>query len=541
MPFLSDKSSDGFKRSAPTVSGSLTPWSDQKILVRVCAVAASPVGEGEALAAALHAGAARRVVNPPLGTRQTGFRLFGNPVQAIESDLTATALVLASGRAKVVVVAIDLSIVGIDLAVRNQRPAQEMRVRIADALGIPVSHVLLNTSHAHSGVALPDYMPDTAEQMALKERYRESLIRGLVEAAAEADRRLQPARIGCGWGESTIGVYRRETRDGRDVLGEVPDHPIDPSVGVIRVDDLDGDPIAVAFRYSCHPVTMGPRSAVVSSDFPGVARRAVETSVGGLALFLQGGGGNINPRAGMGYEVDCRATKERVGLELGGEVVKVAAGIRTNTRPGDRRTLGNVPNVLFTPWEPVDAPASTHLAAAEATVTLDYVDLPTREEAQAILAERRSILRARQANDAPEWEVRVAEKYEDWARLLVEAASVDHPTCELFVQAIRVDDIVIAGMNAELFFETGLEIRDRSPFPHTFALGYTNGTIGYLPRAGDYPPGGWDVRATYAVPDLIFQVHPHPVALNPDSERRAVEASLALLQGLSDVNHPSSS
>ena len=32
----------------------------------------------------MRAGAARRVVNPPLGTRQTGFRLFGNPVQAIE-------------------------------------------------------------------------------------------------------------------------------------------------------------------------------------------------------------------------------------------------------------------------------------------------------------------------------------------------------------------------------------------------------------------------------------------------------------------------
>ena len=40
--------------------------------------------------ATLSAGAARRVINPPLGTRRTGFRLFGNPVQAIESDLTAS-------------------------------------------------------------------------------------------------------------------------------------------------------------------------------------------------------------------------------------------------------------------------------------------------------------------------------------------------------------------------------------------------------------------------------------------------------------------
>ena len=89
-------------------------------------------------------------------------------------------------------------------------------------------------------------------------------------------RRLRPARIGSGWGESAIGVYRRELRDGRDVLGEVPDHPIDTSVGVIRVDDLDGNPIAIVFRYSAHPVTVGSRSQVASSDYPGPAREVLE-------------------------------------------------------------------------------------------------------------------------------------------------------------------------------------------------------------------------------------------------------------------------
>jgi neutral ceramidase len=483
-------------------------------------------------AGTLHAGVARRAVNPPLGTRQTGFRLFGNPVQAIESDLTATALVLSDGTTKVVVIAIDLSIVGIDLSLRGLRPAQEMRLRVAGALGVPVAHVLLNTSHAHSGVALPDYMPDTPEQLALKERFRQTLIAGLVEAAVEADALLQPARLGCGWGESTIGVYRRETRDGRDVLGEVPEHPIDSSVGVIRVDNLDGDPIAIVFRYSCHPVTMGPRSAVVSSDFPGAARRVVETSVGGLSLFLQGGGGNVNPRAGMGYEDDCRDLKERVGLELGGEVVKVAAGIRTATRAGERRPLGNVPNILFTPWERVEGPLPVTVAAEEKAVALDYVELPSPADAEAILAERQRILRERQDGDAQEWEIRVAEKEEDWARLLVEAASHDRPTCDLSLQAIRVGDVALAGVDAELCFESGLEIRARSPFAHTFALGVTNGTIGYLPRAEDHPPRGWRIDERYAVPDLLFQVHPHPVALHPDSERRAVEATLRLLERL---------
>jgi len=489
-----------------------------------------------AAAGTLHAGAARRAVNPPLGTRQTGFRLFGNPVQAIESDLTATALVLSDGETKAVVIAIDLSIVGIDLSLRGLRPGQELRARVADALGIPVSHVLLNTSHAHSGVALPDYMPDTSEQLALKERFRLTLATGLVEAAVEADGRLQPARLGCGWGESAIGVYRRENREGRDVLGEVPDHPIDSSVGVLRVDDLDGSPIAVLFRYSCHPVTMGPRSAVVSSDFPGTARRVVESSIGGLSLFLQGGGGNVNPRAGMGFEDDCRDLKDRVGLELGGEVVKVAAGIRTATRAGERRPLGNVPNILFTPWNRVEGQMPGTVSAAEEIVPLDYGELPSRDEAEAILADRQRILRERQQGDAQEWELRVAEKEEDWARLLVEATSHAHPTCELLVQAIRVGDVALTGMDAELFFESGLEIRARSPFPHTFALGVTNGTIGYLPRADDYPPGGWRINERYAVPDLLFQVHPHPVALHPGSERRAVDATLGLLERLASLD-----
>jgi hypothetical protein len=332
----------------------------------------------------LYAGAARRAINPPLGTRQTGFRLFGNPVQAIESDLTATALVLSDGETEVVLIAIDLSVIGIDLSMWGQRPGDAVRAEVAGALGIPVVHVLLNTSHTHSGVATPEYMPDSDEQIALKERYKSDLTRLVVEAAVEARRSLRPARLGTGWGESGIGVYRRESRDGRDVLGEVPEHPIDRSVGVIRVDDLDGEPIATVFRFSAHPVTMGPRSMVVSSDFAGPARGVVESCLGGLALFLQGCAGNINPAVGIGYEVDCRDAKNRVGLELGGEVLRVAAGIRTNRRRGERRPLGTVPNILFTPWEPVGGDTCTYLGMAEEHVALDYVELPTPERAQAI-------------------------------------------------------------------------------------------------------------------------------------------------------------
>ena len=249
-----------------------------------------------------------------------------------------------------------VALIAIDLCMLSMAEGGRLRSAVAEALGTPVSHVLLNLSHDHSSPALPEFMAmtDTARTCRSGRGTSATCSAGSSRRRWRRTAALQPARIGCGWGESTIGVYRREIRDGRDVLGEVPDHPIDPSVGVIRVDDLDGNPIAIVFRYSAHPVTVGSRSQVASSDYPGPAREVLERNLGGLALFLQGCGGNINPRVGIGYEVDCRDTKNRVGLELGGEALKIAARIRTNTRAGERRPLGNVPNILFTPWEPVD-------------------------------------------------------------------------------------------------------------------------------------------------------------------------------------------
>jgi len=472
----------------------------------------------------LHAGAARRTINPPLGIGKIGGRLFGDPIQWIESDLTATVLVLRGVGTKVAIVAVDLCTI-------ESRHAAILRADVARAIGAPVSHVLLNESHDHSAPALPGYYADWYDSD-FKEEYLATLRQRIVEAALEADVRLQPARIGCGWGESRIGVYRRETRDGRDVLGEVPDHPIDPTVGVIRVDDLDGNPIAVAFRYSAHPVTVGSRSQVASSDYPGPAREVLERNLGGLALFLQGCGGNINPRAGIGYEVDCRDTKNRVGLELGGEALKIAAAIRTNTRAGERRPLGNVPNILFTPWEPIHGDTSTRLAAAETTIALEFDELPSLEKAREILAHWQRTREERLGGDALDWEVRAAQKYEHWATKLVAAVEDGHPTHDLQLQALRVNDILISAMNMEVFFETGLEIRARSPLPDTFVLGYTGGCFGYLPRGEDYPEGGWQIDESYAVPDLIPQAWAMPVILHPDSDRRAVEASLELIGGL---------
>ncbi len=475
----------------------------------------------------LYAGAARKIVNPPLGIKRPGIRLFADPLQAIETDLTATAVVLSNQASKVVIIALDIS--GISLPV-----SFEIRRLIGEAVGTPTSHVLINFSHTHGGPALPDFIPEAPEQMRIQRAYQEELLNWMVEVAVEANHQLRSARIGADWGEVPIGIYRREAGlDGRDVLGEDPDVPIDSAVGVVRVDDLEGKAIAILFSYGCHTVTMGPRSALVSSDFPGPARELVENAFGGLAIFLQACGGNVNPIHGIGYEVDCRDTKNRTGLVLGGEVVKVAANIRTNVqRGGERRPMGAVPNILFWSWEPVQGDTSTYLGAVEETIQFEFIELPSREEAEAIHQEWKQRLAESLANDARDWDIAVAKRFADWSTKLVEAVDQGNPSRDVVIQAIRVNDIVLASISVEAFFETGLAIKARSPFEHTQFLGFSNGSVTYLPRAQDYPAGGWKITERYAVPDLFFQCYSLPVAFRPETEQMVVERVSDLIKRL---------
>ena len=62
------------------------------------------------MSSTLYAGVARRVINPELGTAMGGLRLFSSPIQAIESDLTGTVLVLSNQATKVAVAALDLAV-----------------------------------------------------------------------------------------------------------------------------------------------------------------------------------------------------------------------------------------------------------------------------------------------------------------------------------------------------------------------------------------------------------------------------------------------
>ena len=474
----------------------------------------------------LSAGVARRIINARPGSPKFGLRLYGEPIQGYESDLTATALVLANSDTKVAIIALDLIVFFNPLS-------NQVRDEVAEILGIPRSHVMINISHVHSSPVQLSYRATTPESRRFAEIYEKELRSNILAAVVEANQDLQPERIGAGKGETKVGIYRRETGpDGHDVLGEVPERDIDHSVGVVRIDDLDGQPVAILFSYGCHPVSVGPRCFLGSSDFPGAAREIIEQVLGGKSLFLQGCGGNVNPKWGIGYEVDCRYPKNRLGMMLAGEVLKVAADIHTHVRLGERVRLGNIPNILFHRWVPVDDAGSTVLVAEEELVKLRFVELPPLEEAQALFDRWSQQKREKLASGAQDWEIRLANEYEEAYRHTLDAIRDMDPTIDLVVQALRIGDVILVGMNVEAFTETGLKIKSRSPFKNTIPLGWTNTNIAYLPQKEDYPEGGFKLGEVYHVPDLLVQAYQLPTALQPEAEQIVVEKVIELIERL---------
>lgn len=472
----------------------------------------------------LKVGSASINISPPLGLRKGGFRLFGEPISSIDDDIELGVAVFQSKGETVALIASDLGSATTD-------EANEFRDVVAEILKIDRSHVLFNLSHNHSSPALLGRIgaPFLEEDYTKINAYYRNLIDKIADCTRLALQSMKNARMASAWGSANLNIYRREWNGDQDILGEVIGHRVDDSVGVIRFDDLNGKAILTLFRYSCHPVVNGAASPTLSADFPGPARRLIEEKVGGLAFFLQGCGGNLNPQVGIGYERDCSESVYRVGTALGAEVVRLALGINTHRFQSERTTLNGVPNILFKPWSNRSEHPEVILAGAEEVVPFRFSPLPNESFLRNEKEKWRKEIEDRIVRGALTWEIRIARATHAWAVATLERLNDSNPTCDFIAHALRIGDVALVGLGVEAFFETGETIRAQSPNPNTFVLGYSNGTIMYLPRKEDFPKDGWKWPNTHAFPDLLPQVYCQPALWHPDSESEAVAAALKAL------------
>jgi hypothetical protein len=280
---------------------------------------------------------------------------------------------------------------------------------------------------------------------------------------------LKPCVLGFGEGEVRIGINRRERiASGEIILGQNPGGPVDPRVAVLRIDTVDGEPLAAILNYACHPVSLSWRCTHISADFPGVARRLVEEQTGATCLFLQGATGDVNPLL-MGWDWTHLA---RLGLPLGAEATRVYYSTPTDEAAGEGG-----------------------LAIARSIVSLPPLLPASIEDGQErVAALEADCERLRQAGETGTlwWAEQRLERAQQGLAVLQGRADPAPVVADL--AALRVGrDVGLATAPGEIFTEIGRAIRANSPFAHTLYSAYTDGTIGYVPTRSAYPDGGYEV------------------------------------------------
>jgi neutral ceramidase len=437
----------------------------------------------------LAAGIARVDITPPLGLVHAGWgdrthqRVIG-----IDLPLWATALALSDGDQTVVIV--DIDHVGL-----REQDAFKTRQAMAELTGLPLSHVRLSYTHTHS-VARRDTLIYRGRGTEMLEPYRDNLMHQIEGVAWSAANSLRPVRVKADRGRCRISVNRRLHRpDEGVILGRNWDGPVDDEVQVIRIDAIEGEPLATVVAYSCHGVTVGPDCDLITPDYPGVAKRAVEEATGSTCLFLQGTAGDINPIRGVAR--GGINEYKRLGSILGHEAARVWWEMEVPSRR--ERYLGILesggPIALYAD-EPVEGP-DAKLRIGTRRIPLPLKEFPDPETLEESLKEQvrrvRELLAAGDSEDSIGRAAALCRRTSNQASLARAVHGQTHVTWELQGFVIG-QEIALVAMPGEPFVEIGLRVKQESPFEYTVVSGYSNSGWGYIPTADAYSAGGYEVE-----------------------------------------------
>ena len=200
------------------------------------------------------------------------------PSQGIHTRIRARAIVIESGGRK-------YALAMVDLGGHPYTFTKAVADRIAST-GVTADRLFLSSTHTHSSSGAIWSADNSGYAFvggdAYDPRVFEMVVSGVVESIIEANRRLQPARVGVG---SSVLKGASSNRE-HDAIKRNPDatpaekassgEAVDQRVTAIRVDAADGTPLAVWSNFAIHPTSFGDENLLFSGDNPATTERLVE-------------------------------------------------------------------------------------------------------------------------------------------------------------------------------------------------------------------------------------------------------------------------
>ena len=428
------------------------------ILVVLLTLLAAAVDRGVAaqnapVASPLRVGAAKVDVTPAQGELPKNSR-------GVLDRLYARAIVLESGRSAAVLITVDTGAVPTALW-------QTVAGQIEKELGIPTANILLTATHTHSagGQRSADYAAK------------------IVEAARLARQKLTPARVGYGTGVSYINVNRQmvDPTTGRWREGPNYEGASDKTVAVLKFETLAGEPVAVYYNYAVHAVVAGQLDQV-SGDVPGAASRYIEDSSGDtvVALWSSGAAGDQNPIY-FQQTYDLREIRIKDYAKRGIDI--------SNAMPPGGEGLNR------------QDPAVARLMNQQRQMVSSMGQFLGEE----VLHVMRGIVRMETAVPLRGGVTTVScpgRERTNQGRAGVEGTYKDGPPVDIRLGLLRVGDVMIAGVNAEVFNPIAQRLKRESPYKATMMATLTNGSArsGYIPDDASFGKNTFEVLSSRLKP-----------------------------------------
>jgi len=409
----------------------------------------------------LLAGAAVVDVTPPAGLMMSGYAARTQPATGSHDALTARAIAVGT-----------TAIVVVDVIGLHEQSCARIRARCV----LPDDQVAVIATHTHGGpVSMAGRGGSDWDAGFLAQ-----LEDGCVAAIDRAVAAQRPAVLSAGLGDNP-GIAFNRRHDGG---------VIDATVPVLRIDGVDGRPIAILAAHACHPVVLAAYNRQYTADFPHYVREALEAADPGVvAVFMTGCAGDISTGHSPHSSISTVPTADRTYAEaerLGRRIAASALAAKPHRLDGG-------------------------VSSAAVSVPLD---LERNETAPLpVLA---SQWRAKAAESDPAW----ATLYECWADW---AGTIALEPLAPWTGKVTVLDwagVRLSFMPGEMFAQSALNVRGDANRVH-FVNGFADGVPGYIAPETEYPFGGYEVLEAHRYYGL-------PAAFAAGSAERLEAAAIEL-------------
>lgn len=393
-----------------------------------------------AASGSLRAGAARVDITPAADALPANYT-------GVNDHVFVRAIVVGNGATKAAMITVDVGGMSDETWTAVTRRAQT-------ELGIPASQLILTATHTHS---VPRLSGPAFENQ-------------IFQAIQQADARMQPAQMDYGTGVSYVNVNRNiiDAENRRWWEGPNYDGPSDKTVAVVRFRDLSGRPIAVFYNYGMHAVLNGQLDQI-SGDVPGEASRYLEESLGGdaVAVWSNGAGGDQNP-------LYFQQTYDLRNIRIA-DYARRGEDISNAMPPGGVGLDRNDPEVALLMDQQRRMTRSLGQMIAEEVLHVGRAGMERPTMSDGIFGAQKEV-------SCP------GRRRTNTGRAGYAGEYVDADPVPIRLSLLLVGDVVIGGVNGEVFNPIATRFKRESPFKHTLFSSLTNGSArsGYIPHDAAY-------------------------------------------------------